>query len=58
MPHLEPPPEDHDKVEENGAAKPPMERFRGLTKGLLKVPRKELAEEQRRYESERAKKAH
>ena len=58
MSHREPPSEGHDKAEENGDAKPSMNRFKDLTKGLLNVSRDELAEAQRRYEGERAKKAH
>jgi hypothetical protein len=52
-----PPPEDHDKDAENGDAKPSLDRFKSLTKGLLNVSREELAEEQRRHENGRGKKA-
>ena len=57
MSHREPPSESPDKAEENGDAKPSMNRFKGLTKGLLGVSREDLAEAQRRYEGERSNKA-
>ena len=50
-----PPPEGPAKGEESDDASPSMDRFKSLTKGLLGVPRDELADEQRRYESERKK---
>lgn len=58
MSHREPPSEDHGRDEENGDARPSLNRFKSLTKGLLNVSREELAEEQRRHESDRGKKAH
>jgi hypothetical protein len=47
----------HDKDEENGIAEStasPMDRFKSLTKSLLRVSREQLQEEQRRYEEDKA----
>lgn len=49
------PPESHGNGEDNGDAKPSLERFKNLTRGLVKVTREDLAEAQRRYDRERRK---
>jgi hypothetical protein len=58
MAHRKEPTENDAKGAENGDAAPSMERFKNLTKGLVKVTREELAEAERRYEGRRDKKTH
>ena len=44
-----PPPHDQsDKAEESADPNPAMERFKSLASGLLRVPKDELAEAERR----------
>jgi hypothetical protein len=52
-----PPPESDDRDAGNGDDRPSLERFKSLTKGLVKVTREELAKAERRYENERLKKS-
>lgn len=51
-----PPVECEDKAEASGDPKQetPMERFKSLTRGLLKVSRKQLDKERERYTSSRS----
>jgi len=49
------PTESDAKGAENGDATPSLERFKNLTKGLVKVTREELAEAERQYEATRKK---
>jgi hypothetical protein len=51
-----PPAECEDKAEASGDPKQetPMERFKSLTRGLLKVSRKQLDKERERYTSSRS----
>lgn len=57
MSQSRPPPENHNaKAEESaepGAS--PMARFKTLTRGLLKVSREQLEQEQQRYEKQRSR---
>jgi hypothetical protein len=55
MAHRKEPAETGGKVAENGDAAPSLERFKNLTKGLVKVTREELAQAERAYEAERKK---
>jgi len=55
MAHRKEPPESGGKDAENGDAAPSLERFKNLTKGLVKVTREELAEAERQYEAGRKK---
>jgi hypothetical protein len=48
MAHRKEPTESGDKGAENGDATPSLERFRNLTRGLVKVTREELAQAERR----------
>jgi hypothetical protein len=54
------PPESEDKAEASGSrsAKSPMQKFKGLTRHLLNVPRHELKTEQKRFQGTRAKAKH
>lgn len=58
MAHRKEPTEGDDKGEANGDAEPSLERFKNLTKGLVKVTREELAEAERAYEAQRGRKSH
>ena len=44
--------ESPGKVEENGA-QPSLQKFRNLTKRLIKVPREEVVDAERSYKAER-----
>jgi hypothetical protein len=50
------PTETADDKDAGNAETPKMDRFRRLARGLLKVSRGELAEEQRKYEARRQRK--
>lgn len=54
MPRKEPT-ESPARDAENGDDKPSLERFKNLTRGLVKVTREELAEAERQYEAARKK---
>jgi len=56
MAHRKEPTENDAKGAENGDATPSLERFKNLTKGLVKVTREELAEAERHYEAGRKRK--
>lgn len=47
-------PESRDKDEESDGPKP-MDKFKTLARKLASVPRRELEQQQRRYEAEKTK---
>lgn len=58
MAHRKEPTENDAKGAENGDDKPSLERFKNLTKGLVKVTREELAEAEERERLSRNRQRH
>ena len=54
MPHRKPPHENPAKAAESVEPESGLEKFKSLTRGLLGVPRDELADAEARYQREKA----